>query len=172
MNLSALLENYRASPQEQPFLARMLELSTLGPLACRRDHYTPGHFTASSFVFSEDLQHTALIFHPKFGRWLQPGGHIESEDPDILAAARREVAEELGLHKLPLLREGLWDLDIHEIPARPNKEPAHCHFDLRFAFVAPLQELRGELEGRWWPLATMDQVTTDESVRRGLRQHP
>ena len=163
----SLLQNYRPTDlREQDFLQRMVALSA-APDCCRRSHYVPGHFTASSFVFSPDLSQVALIWHPRFARWLQPGGHIEGEDVDVWAAARREVAEELGLSALEPLHDGLWDIDIHDIPARKT-EPAHQHFDLRFAFVATPGPLTGELQAQWVSLEQARVLESDESVQRGL----
>ena len=53
-------------------------------------------FCVSSFVINQDRTKTAIIFHDKTQRWMQPGGHI---DPGELPheAAVREVAEELGI---------------------------------------------------------------------------
>lgn len=49
---------------------------------------------ASCFVIDED--HILLIFHKKFGKYIQPGGHIESgEEP--YQTAIREVLEETGI---------------------------------------------------------------------------
>jgi 8-oxo-dGTP pyrophosphatase MutT (NUDIX family) len=163
----ALLQRYQPTDlREQDFLARMLALAAASE-SWQRSHYVPGHFTASSFVFSPDLSQVALIWHPRFGRWLQPGGHIEAEDADIWAAARREVAEELGLSVLSPLGEGLWDIDIHDIPAR-KAEPSHQHFDLRFAFVAPPGPLNGELQAQWVSLDRAWELESDDSVQRGL----
>ena len=105
-----------------------------------RNNYLPGHFTCSAFVLSPTLDALLLIYHSKLHRWLQPGGHVDEEDVDVVAAARREVLEETGVADLRLL-DGriLFDLDIHHIPARP-KEVGHAHFDLRFLFVAPSLE--------------------------------
>ncbi len=163
----SLLQCYHpADPRELDFLQRMLLLAAL-PEGWQRSHYVPGHFTASSFVYSPDLSQVALIWHPRFGRWLQPGGHIEAEDSDVWAAARREVQEELGLSELMPLGTGLWDIDIHDIPARKT-EPAHQHFDLRFAFVAPVQPLTGELQAQWVSLTRAGELESDASVQRGL----
>ncbi len=163
----ALLQHYQPTDlREKDFLARMLALAA-APESWQRSHYVPGHFTASSFVFSPDYTQVALIWHPRFGRWLQPGGHIEAEDRDLWAAARREVTEELGISALEPLQEGLWDIDIHDIPARKT-EPAHQHFDLRFAFVAPPGPLNGELQAQWVSLARAGELESDESVQRGL----
>ncbi len=38
-----------------------------------------------------------LTLHPRFGRWLQLGGHCEDTDADIAAAALREATEESGI---------------------------------------------------------------------------
>ena len=82
-------------PREAAFRERMLSLLQLSaPLS--RGHFTPGHLTASAFVVSPDDE-LLLIFHRKLGIWVQPGGHIEPGDESLLDAARREVAEEVGL---------------------------------------------------------------------------
>lgn len=104
-----------------------------GIAVLERTTFFPGHITASGFILSPDRTKTLLIFHAKLQLWLQPGGHIEPEDADPEEACRREVEEETGVVDLVLL--GLFDLDVHDIPERPG-EPAHAHFDVRYAFVA------------------------------------
>jgi 8-oxo-dGTP pyrophosphatase MutT (NUDIX family) len=146
----------------------MLELLEQGGRALQRDNYAPGHFTASAFVVDAGYEHVLLVHHRKLGRWLQPGGHVEPSDLDVLAAARREVAEETGVASLSLLREGLFDLDIHAIPTLGD-QPAHLHFDLRSLFRADDLELspNDEVEDvRWVRLAELSTVSDDESVLR------
>jgi len=92
------------------------------------------HFTASAFVIDADSARVCLVEHAKLGRLLQPGGHIEpTESPE--AAAMREAAEEtrLELDFHPAAPRP-FDLDIHQIPARPD-EPAHFHLDVRYLLV-------------------------------------
>src|SRR4051794_26954283 len=89
-------------PQEAAHLRRMLALCDAPGDAFGRGQFEPGHFTASAFVLSPDSSSLLLILHGKLQRWLQPGGHVDAEDVDILAAARREVEEEVGLSGLPL----------------------------------------------------------------------
>lgn len=139
-----------------------------------RGHFVPGHFTASAFVLPPERDALLLIFHKKLSLWLQPGGHVEPGDASILAAARREVAEEVGLHDLSLIGgEGaLFDIDIHPIPARID-EPAHEHFDVRFLFQASSREFSesDEVAGaRWVPRSEIAASTSDESVRRAARK--
>ena len=137
-----------------------------------RSHFVPGHLTASAFVLSPARDALLLILHKKLGLWLQPGGHIEPSDESLAAAARREVAEEVGL-SLPASAEGaVVDLDIHRIPARRD-EPEHEHFDVRFFFHAPTLSFTTNDEvvaARWAPLAEIDRLTTDESVLRVARK--
>ncbi|WP_251371713.1 NUDIX hydrolase [Polynucleobacter sp. UB-Raua-W9] len=90
-----------------------------------------GHITASGLVIKDNK--VLLIFHPHIKSWFQPGGHIdEGESP--FEAAIREVYEETGFRCL-LDWSGLdpLDIDIHEIPANPQKgEDAHLHIDLLY----------------------------------------
>ena len=159
---------------EAAFVERMRELSR-AESACERSHFEPGHFTASAFVLSPDRRDLVLIHHKKLGIWVQPGGHVEATDADLIGAARREVLEEVGLGELEPIQNGaslVFDVDIHLIPAR-KADPAHEHFDVRFAFVAKTRELVHSEEVadlRWVPLSDVEQMGTDESVLRAVKK--
>ncbi len=117
---------------------------------------TAGHFTGSAFVVSRDRVRVLLTHHRKLDRWLQLGGHADG-DRDLGAVALREAQEESGLTGLRLEPE-LFDIDVHEIPARGD-EPAHLHFDARFVVQAELDEdftVSDEShELAWWPIADL-----------------
>jgi 8-oxo-dGTP pyrophosphatase MutT (NUDIX family) len=179
MQLDALrlqLSRYRpANATEAGFVERMLELSRAGG-ACERSHFSPGHFTASAFVLSPERTDLVLIHHKKLGIWVQPGGHVEPSDAELTSAARREVLEEVGLAELEALPSAtgspIFDLDIHLIPAR-KADPAHEHFDVRFAYVAKTRALvRSEevADLRWVPISAVEQMGTDESVLRAVNK--
>ncbi len=162
-----------ADAEEARYVARMLELAA-SPSACARDSFQPGHFTASAFVLSPDQRELILIHHKKLGIWVQPGGHVDADDADLEAAARREVAEEVGLAALRSFGESgaLFDVDIHVIPARKS-DPAHEHFDVRFAFVSATRSfVRSEevADVRWVPLTDVAYVTSDRSVLRAVEK--
>lgn len=158
---------------ERAHRARMLQLTQAAgdppagdPFA--RDHFEPGHFTASAFVLSPERDALLLIHHRKLDRWLQPGGHVEPGDADMLAAARREALEEVGMGELALGGEGPFDLDVHDIPARAD-EPGHAHFDVRFLFVAPSRSFALSSESkaaRWVLLSELCGPHVDASVAR------
>ena len=78
-----------ADSREGEFKTRMLQLleSEGDPFA--RTHFLPGHFTASAFVLSPSFNALYLIHHRKLERWLQPGGHVEPIDEDLLLAKIR-----------------------------------------------------------------------------------
>ena len=139
-----------------------------------RSSFDPGHFTASAFVLSPHGDILLLIKHRKLGIWLQPGGHVDPEDSDLRAAARREVAEETGLTELQDLSEKtpVLDVDVHLIPERPGgTEPSHRHFDVRFLFRSRTESLQAgddAADARWVPLGQVPGFGTDESVLRAL----
>lgn len=157
---------------EESFRARMLALLDT-PAPFSREQLDPGHFTASAFVLSPARDSVLLIHHRKLVRWLQPGGHIEASDRDVVAAARREVTEEVRTTgELTFLSHGLFDLDIHEIPARDDAA-AHEHFDLRFLFALTTLEIGAgdEVDGaRWVSLADFAGIESDRSLMRAVEK--
>ena len=126
--LFAELETY-ASFDSAEERHRLVMLALLGSAeAFSRAHFVPGHFTASCYVVDGEGR-MLLHHHRRLNRWLQMGGHVEGDEPPALAALR-EGAEESGLPDLRLV-EGIFDLDVHRIPAAKG-EPEHAHFDVRY----------------------------------------
>jgi len=107
----------------------MLELLERGDEAFSRGHFGPGHFTASCYIIDGEGR-LLLHHHRRLDRWLQMGGHVEAEESTELAALR-EAREESGLADLVDAGRGIFDLDIHPIPAGKG-EPDHAHFDVRY----------------------------------------
>jgi 8-oxo-dGTP pyrophosphatase MutT (NUDIX family) len=137
-----------------------------------RRSFVPGHITGSAWIVDEERTHALLVHHRKLDRWLQPGGHAEAER-DALAIAEREAREETGLQHLRPAQPGIYDVDVHVIPARGD-DPEHAHFDIRFAFIAdrgePLVVSEESHAVAWRPIAELDRDGVDESVRRLARK--
>jgi 8-oxo-dGTP pyrophosphatase MutT (NUDIX family) len=123
-----------------------------------------GHLTASAMVMNQSRDAVLLTLHPKVGRWLQLGGHLESEDHTVRAGAAREVYEEGGL--LPT-----W---ISAQPIRLDRHPVPCggqpseHFDVQFLAIVddaqPIQISDESLDLRWFALSNLPD-DLDDSVR-------
>lgn len=167
------LQRYQpADAVEAAHLAQMHAVLGGGGRPLDRDHWQPGHFTASSFVLSPDAQQLLLIFHGKLQRWLQPGGHIDPADSDVLAAARREVAEETQILEMALLQPGPFDVDVHAIPARKS-DPLHLHLDVRYLWQArdwSMQAGDDATGARWVALGEVTALESDASVLRAVRK--
>lgn len=170
--LIASLIEYRDTTGESALVDRFLDLIQNFTAAAHRTTF-PGHLTGSAWVVNAANDAALLLHHRKLGRWLQPGGHADG-DFNLRRVAEREVAEETGIAGLQLLRPGIYDLDIHEIPKR-GAEPEHLHYDIRFAFTAPataeISANHESLSVRWIPFAEFDYLPLDNSVRRLLTRH-
>lgn len=109
----------------------------------------------------------------------RPGGHLEAEGTTLVGAALREVAEETGIpaEALALVGEVPVDIDVHPIPANPAKgEPAHQHFDLRYAFtinITPAVALQAEEvhDFTWLSRAEIEPAVLAERIA-AVTEHP
>lgn len=142
-------------------------LETFGARAFDRA-LEPGHVTASAWILDPSRSQTVLLHHRKLERWLQPGGHVDG-DPDVRRSALREAREESGLRTLRFITGAIYDLDVHRIPVR-GSEPAHDHYDVRFALEAdprePLVRNAESHDVRWIALTNLEGYAIDDSVRR------
>lgn len=137
------------------------------PEALSREHYSPGHLTASAVILSPSKEDVLLVHHKKLGKWLQPGGHVEETDDHPSHTAKREAEEETGV-RLTSDEGRLLGIDIHSIPATEG-EPQHLHHDLAFLFTAQTEVLGGNRESNdvfWCPIDRLSEYTNDDAVAR------
>ena len=149
-----------------------LELLQDSPAPFDRSRYDPGHITASGLVLSPTGEQVLLVFHSLLRLWLQPGGHVEPSDDDVLTTAVREVREETGISVLTGVTPTLVGVDVHQIPATDG-EPAHFHHDLMFRLAAeddtidPSAEVR---EALWCPIEQLPKYHVDEVLLSGVER--
>ncbi len=163
VRLLTAIEPY--SPRRAAHRALALFISGTLPRIAERGTM-PAHLTASVFAI-DPAGRVLLVHHPKFERWLQPGGHCDGET-DAAAVARRELAEEAGLALE--LREAPFDVDIH--PGEPGGE-AHMHVDVRFsALVEEMVEPSSPegLELRWFEVDALSDRYIREAAEAALSQ--
>ena len=140
--LNVYLETFPAEKESLKALASQL-LTDTADVFDRKNML--GHVTTSAFVIDPAARKVLLIHHKLYDRWLQPGGHYESQPgatDSLAASALREVVEETGIldlrlypwllaHDVPL------DIDTHAIGAQPKKdEGTHVHHDFVFLVAA------------------------------------
>lgn len=133
--------------------------------ACQRSCF-PGHVTSSVAVLDHTGTQVLLTLHPRIGRWVQLGGHCESSDADILAAALREGVEESGIPDLRVHPE-LAAIHVHALTCSLGVPTRHL--DLQFLASAPADAeiaISDEsLDLRWWPIDALPD-DCDHAVRR------
>ena len=166
-HLLAQLEEYRTRwPDEIDTVDRLTDF-VRREAACFERQTVEGHVTGSAWVESADGQSVLLLLHRKLGRWFQPGGHADG-DANILNVAQREAEEETGLADLHTA-SGIFDLDIHEIPAR-GSDPGHWHFDVRYRMRAAKGQAAAinheSLDLRWYPMTDVAGWDHQPSVSR------
>jgi 8-oxo-dGTP pyrophosphatase MutT (NUDIX family) len=128
-------------------------------------------FTATVYLIKE--KKVLLIFHPKFHKWLPPGGHIEPNESPT-EAARREVLEETGFTIEFIKQENLWIeyenaasferpylCFTEEIPAY-KETPAHQHID--FIYLArPIAQIQEPEDSpcKWFGMEELQELKSD-----------
>ena len=150
--VAALTGWHAPDPAQDTLRHAVLAFLSARPDGCIRE-CVPGHVTGSALVLDHTRTHALLTLHPRFGRWLQLGGHCEKTDTDIVAAALREATEESGIDGLTIDPE-LAALHVH--PVTCSLGVPTRHLDMQFVGYAPpnaeIAVSDESLDLRWWPL--------------------
>jgi 8-oxo-dGTP pyrophosphatase MutT (NUDIX family) len=170
--LLQLLSEYRTSYPEELTTTDQLREFVRANKDCFERTLLTGHVTGSAWVVNQAGTHTLLTHHRKLNKWLQLGGHADGES-DILKAALKEVDEESGLAVFEPVSPAIFDIDIHPIPARGD-EPAHYHYDVRFAVRAVGSDeyvvSEESLDLSWVEINRVADYSKDESMLRMSRK--
>ena len=166
--LLKLLAAYSQSyPQETGCVNNIIEFVKQYD-SCFQRSLAVGHITGSAWIVNNAGTHTLLTHHKKLNKWMQPGGHADGES-DVLRVAIREADEESGLTQLQVEDAKIFDVDIHQIPAR-GSEAQHLHYDIRFALRAHGSEkfiVSDESHDlAWVEIAQLADYSSEESMLR------
>lgn len=172
--IARMLARHRpADDREAGSQRKILDLLSTAAAPFSREHFVPGHLTASALIFNPARSRVLLIFHGKLHMWLQPGGHFDPGEDDPSVAAAREVREETLLEaKWPGPEPLLLDVDVHLIPARKT-DPAHEHHDLRMLLIAEEGSQRvgdGVKEVQWFTREQCAAMNLDPGLQRALKK--
>ncbi len=134
-------------------------------------------FTATVYILEADK--VLLLLHPKIGKWLPPGGHLEENEtpPD---GAKREAKEETGLDVALIKEEHLWVERwnatsferpflclLENIPAH-GSHPAHQHIDFIYLGHPVSGEISEEHRAmhsiRWFSLQEVIELKEDVEI--------
>ncbi|MEO6020088.1 MAG: NUDIX domain-containing protein [Knoellia sp.] len=123
----------------------------------------PAHLTAGCLVLSREGGHVLLTHHRRAKQWFQFGGHLETDDTSLYAAATREAREESGIASVapaPVIVQ----LNHHTLTGDFGR--CREHLDVRFAALvdrATIPTTSAEsLEVAWWPTDALPQGTRSE----------
>ncbi len=165
------LKQYRPVDADDRKQAEKIVVFVEGNPNCFEQSNLAGHITGSAWLVDSSGKRVLLTHHKKLGQWLQLGGHADG-NPDVLAVAIREAQEESGIKNIQPVSEDIFDVDVHFIPER-GSEPAHFHYDVRFALCADENEFVVSSESHnlaWIEIDRVQELTTEESLLRMSRK--
>lgn len=128
------------------------------------------HFCASAFVVDPITRKLLLVYHSKFKKWVQPGGHIEADEfPE--ETALREVYEETG-YKVKLLGERFPREDDFLKPLGIQKNRGSngdYHIDITYAAI-PLSHTKAPKDDeitnyRWFTRDEVEKLNVFPDIR-------
>jgi 8-oxo-dGTP pyrophosphatase MutT (NUDIX family) len=143
------------------------------------------HATSSVFLFTlgdDRGWRIGLIRHPRFDRWMLPGGHVEPHE-NPAEAALREVLEETGRHAQLVCPPGiatnpvfagvpvpLWIVE-QQVSAESRHPHPHVHVDSLYLAIAiqPEPAQTSELPFTWYGADALDDLDMFPDSRSGAQ---
>ena len=128
------------------------------------------HLTGSMMITNPEKTKVLLMFHKKFQRWQQFGGHCDGET-DVRSVALREFHEESGISRDPHIVEDIFMVDVHDISMDAKWRKAHQHFDIIYLGTipedTPFSRQESEVDDiRWFDISTIERYVEDDMVER------
>ncbi len=127
------------------------------------------HFCASAFIIDPVSKKILLVFHSKFKKWVQPGGHIENDEfPE--ETVKREVYEETG-YKIEIIGEHFPREDdfIRPLGIQKNRgSNGEYHMDIIYA-AKPLNHVKVERDEeitnyRWFTREELEKLNVFQDI--------
>jgi 8-oxo-dGTP pyrophosphatase MutT (NUDIX family) len=150
----------------------VLDLLHHTPSPFSRHQFEPGHITCTALVRHPSNSSVLFMHHHRLHRWLLPGGHVETSDPSLAAAAAREAFEETFVQIDPAAMPCLVGIDVHGIPPK-KKEPFHLHHDLIWCFRAITEQIAVSDEAPevfWAEESDWDRLAIADSIRQSIHR--
>jgi len=162
------LRRYTAIDASDDAQRRRIEAFVREHPQCFERTLSVGHVTGSAWLLDPSGTRVLLTHHRKLNKWLQLGGHCDG-DPDVLGVALREAREESGIDAIAAIDDGIFDLDVHDIPPMGGMT-LHQHYDIRFLLqvraVADFVVSDESHALRWFSQPELAQLEMDAAVRR------
>lgn len=150
-------------PEDKSLLKRLIDQLKSKERLDDRQNFR-GHIAGDAVIFSPDLTKILYIYHLRFGKWQQPGGHLDPGEDGPWITAPREAIEETGVRVGSIVGPDKRDLRVPLLivtgpvpPSKKKNEPEHWHHDFRYGMIAETEKLdpiddEGVGEARWWPI--------------------
>lgn len=149
----------------------MLEFIARNADCLLRDNKT-AHFASTAWVVNKQRTKVLMVYHNIYKSWAWSGGHADGQS-DLLAVARREIAEETGIEEMNLLCDGIFAINALTVERHIKKGQyvsSHLHLDVEYLFEAddslPLKIKEDENSAVGWiNIEDINTAVTEEKMK-------
>ena len=157
--------------QEAADRASMLAFMERNPDCLLRSN-TAAHFAATAWVVNRQRTKVLMVYHNIYNSWAWSGGHADGES-DLMAVARKEIAEETGLQEITPLLDGIFAINVLTVERHIKKGQhisSHLHMDVEYLFEAddslPLKVKEDENSAVGWiEISRINEFVTEEKMK-------
>lgn len=170
MSYQKTIELYQADTENEKLEKKIIldYIKLLDKKALDRESML-AHITSTAMVFNEAKDKILMIHHNIFDTWACVGGHADG-NPDLLAVAFQELAEETGITKATAIANEPLSLDILQVHShlkRGSYVPNHLHLNVTFALETsqsnPYRIKEDENSGVMWiPIPKIEEFTKEK----------